>query len=68
MGYAELNKEQQAGMLDLIYTNQAIFLSDKDLGFCDQLYHTIPTTTDKLVYLSNKAVPCQFQEVSNITK
>ena len=40
---------QQSQFIDLIYEYPEVFsLHDEDLGFCDQIRHTIPTTTDKL--------------------
>ena len=58
----EMSKEQQVRFLELIYDNQFIFsLCDKDLGLCDCLKHTIPTTTDKPVYLPHHTIPVQLQ-------
>ena len=34
---------------------------DRDLGFCDVLKHSIPTTTDKPVYLPHQQIPIQLQ-------
>ena len=34
---------------------------DGDLGFCDVLKHSIPTTTDKPVYLPHRQIPVQLQ-------
>ena len=46
----------------LIYGNQEVFsLHDGDLGYCDQLIHTIPTSTDKPVYLPHRTIPRQLQ-------
>ena len=36
-------------------------LCDEDLGLCDQLKHTIPTTMDKPVYLPRRTIPVQLQ-------
>ena len=36
-------------------------LFDGDLGFCDALKHSIPTTTDKPVYLPHRQIPVQLQ-------
>ena len=36
-------------------------LYDGDLGFCDWLKHSIPTTTDKPVYLLHRQIPIQLQ-------
>ena len=36
-------------------------LCDEDLGLCDCLKHTIPTTTDKPVYLPHCTIPVQLQ-------
>ena len=52
IGEAPLSREQQSRFLDLIYDYKEVFsLYDGDLGFCDALKHSIPTTTDKPVYL-----------------
>ena len=48
--------------MELIYNNQSLFsLCDEDLGLCDHLKHTIPTTTDKPVYLPHHTIPVQLQ-------
>ena len=36
-------------------------LCDEDLGLCDHLKHTIPTTMDKPVYLPHRTIPVQLQ-------
>ena len=36
-------------------------LYDGDLGFCNRLKHSIPTTTDKPVYLPHRQSPIQLQ-------
>ena len=52
IGKAPLSREQQSRFIDLIYDYKEVFsLYDVDLGFCDALKHSIPTTTDKPVYL-----------------
>ena len=52
LGDVPFDKEHQARFINLIYSNQEVFsLHDKDLGYCDKLTHTIPTSTDKPVYL-----------------
>ena len=57
-----LEKEHQARFINLIYSNQDIFsLHDEDLGYCDKLTHTIPTSTDKAVYLPHRTIPRQLQ-------
>ena len=57
-----LDKEHQARFIDLIYNNQEVFsLNDEDLGYCDKLTHTIPTSTDKPVYLPHRTIPRQLQ-------
>ena len=49
-------------LLELIYDHQNIFsLCDEDLGLCDHLKHTIPTTTMKPVYLPHRTIPAQLQ-------
>ena len=62
IGEAPLTLEQQIRFIRLIYENQSVFsLYDGDLGFCDQLKHSIPTTTDKPVYLPHRQIPIQLQ-------
>ena len=62
LGKVDLSKNQQVRFLELIYDNQSIFsLGDEDLGLCDCLKHTIPTTTDKPVYLPHRTIPVQLQ-------
>ena len=57
-----LDKEHQAKFIDLIYSNQEVFLlHDEDLGYYDKLTHTIPTSTDRPVYLPHRAIPRQLQ-------
>ena len=54
IGDAPLTREQQARLIDVIYDHTEVFsLSDGDLGFCDVLKHSIPTTTEKTVYFLN---------------
>ena len=62
----KLNLEHQARFINLIYSNQEVFsLHDEDLGYCYKLTHTIPTSTDKPVYLPHRTIPRQLQgEVS----
>ena len=46
----------------MIYDHTEIFsLFDGDLGFCEVLKHSIPTTTDKPVYLPHRQIPVQLQ-------
>ena len=57
-----MSKAQQVWFLELIYDNQSVFsLCDEDLGLCDHLKHTIPTTMDKPVYLPHCTIPVQLQ-------
>ena len=63
IGKAPLNREQQSCFIDLIYDYKEVFsLYDGDLGFCDALKHSIPTTTDKPVYLPHRQIPVQLQQ------
>ena len=63
LGDIPLDKEHQAKFIDLIYSNQKVFsLHDQDLGYCDKLTHTIPTSTNKPVYLPHRTIPRQLQE------
>ena len=63
IGEAPLSREQQSHFIDLIYDYKEIFsLYDGDLGFCDALKHSIPTTTDEPVYLPHWQIPVQLQQ------
>ena len=62
IGEAPLTLEQQKRFIRLIYEYQSVFsLYDGDLGFWDRLKHSIPTTTDKSVYLPHRQIPIQLQ-------
>ena len=62
IGDAPLTRNQQARLIDVIYSHTEVFsLFDGDLGFCDVLKHSIPTTTDKPVYLPHRQIPVQLQ-------
>ena len=62
IGDAPLTHEQQAHLTDIIYNHTEVFsLFDRDLGFCDVLKHSIPTTTDKPVYWLHQQAPVQSQ-------
>ena len=46
----------------MIYNHTEVFsLFAGDLGYCDIIKHSIPTTTDKPVYLSHRQIPVQLQ-------
>ena len=63
IGEAPLSREQQSRFIDLIYDYKEVFsLYNGDLGFCDALKHSIPTTTDKPVYLPHWQIPVQLQQ------
>ena len=62
MGEVNMSELQQKRFLELIYDNQSVFsLCDEDLGLCDHLKHTIPTTTDRPIYLPHRTIPVQLQ-------
>ena len=62
IGDAPLTREQQARLIDVIYDHTEVFsLFDGDLGFCEVLKHSIPTITDKPVYLPHQQIPVQLQ-------
>ena len=62
LGDVHLEKEHQARFINLIYSNQEVFsLHDEDLGYCNKLTHTFPTSTDKPVYLPHRTLPRQLQ-------
>ena len=49
-------------MLNLSCANQEVFsLSEEDFGLSDCMYHSIPTTTDKPIYLPHRRIPQQLQ-------
>ena len=53
---------QQSQFIDLIYDHPEVFsLHDEDLGFCNQIKHTIPTMMDRPVYLPHHTIPPQLQ-------
>ena len=61
LGDIHLDKEHQAKFIDLIYIYKEDFsLHDEDLGYCDKLTHTIPTSTNKPVYLPHRKFLCNF--------
>ena len=63
IGETPLSEEQQSHFIDLIYDYKEVFsLYDGDLGFCIALKHSIPTTTDKPVYLPHWQIPVQLQQ------
>ena len=62
IGEAPLHLNQQKRFIELVYDNQEVFsLYDGDLGYCDKLKHSIPTTTNKPVYLPHRQIPIQLQ-------
>ena len=47
-----MTHEQQSWFLNLIYDHPEVFsLHDEVLGFCSKIKHTIPTTSDRPIYL-----------------
>ena len=62
LGDASFSTEQQDHLLNLVYDHQKVFsYHDEDLGFGNKLTHSIPTMTDKLVYLPHRTIPQQLQ-------
>ena len=62
IGEVDLSLEQQKRLINMIYDHEKVFsLHDGDLGYCDVIKHTIPTTTDKPVYLAHRSIPPQLQ-------
>ena len=62
LGDAPFNKEPKDHLLNLNYDHKKVFsLHDEELGFCNKLAHSIPTTTDKPVYLPQRTIPRQLQ-------
>ena len=63
LGDIKLDKEHQARFINLVNSNQEVFLlHDEDLGYCNKLTYTICTSTDKPVYLPHRTIPRQLQE------
>ena len=53
---------QQSQFIDIIYYGPEIsFLHDGDLGFCNNIRHTILTMIDKPVYLVHHTITPQLQ-------
>ena len=62
LGDAPFSKEQQDWLLNIIYDCQKVFSPhDEELEFYDKLAHSIPTMTDKPVYLPHRTIPWQLQ-------
>ena len=61
LGDAPFSKEQKDCLLNLIYNHKKVVsLHNEDLGFCNKLAFSIPTTTDKPVYLPHRTIPRQL--------
>ena len=61
LGDVPLDKEHKVKFIYMIYSNQEVFsLHDEDLGYCDQLTHTILTSINKPIYLPQRTVPRQL--------
>ena len=57
----QMTHEQQSQFINIIYDHPEVFsLHDEDLGFCDKIKHTIPTTLDRPVYLPHRTIPPQL--------
>ena len=57
----EMTCEQQSQFINIIYDNSEVFsLHDEDLGFYNKIKHTIPTTSDRPVYLAHCSIPPQL--------
>ena len=57
----EMTHEQQSQFINIIYDHPEVFsLHYEDLGFCDKIKHTIPTTSDRPVYLPHHTIPPQL--------
>ena len=62
IGAVKLTLEQQKRFLKIIYENKQVFsLHDGDLGYCDKLVHTIPTTTDEPITLPHRTINPSIQ-------
>ena len=59
---AKFTQDQQSQFINLVYDNKEVFsLHDEDLGYCGLIKHTIPTMTEKPVYLLHCTIPRQLQ-------
>ena len=57
----DMTDEQQSQFINIIYDHPEVFsLHDEDLGFCNKIKHTIPTTLDRPVYLLHHTIPPQL--------
>ena len=57
----EMTHEQQSQFINIIYDHPEVFsLHDEDLDFCNKIKHTIPTTSDRPVYLLHCTIPSQL--------
>ena len=57
----EMTCEQQSRFINIIYDHPEVFsLHEEDLGFCNKIKHTIPTTSDGPVYLPHCTIPPQL--------
>ena len=57
----EMTCEQQSWFINIIYDHPEVFsLHDEDLGFCNKIKHTIPTTSNRPVYLLHHTIPPQL--------
>ena len=62
LGPVDMSVEQQKRFIKIIYEHKKVFsLHDEDLGYCDKLEHTIPTTDNKPIYLPHRTIPPQLQ-------
>ena len=62
LGDILLEKENEEKCINLIYSNQEVFsLHNEHMGYCDQLNHTILTSTVKPVYLPHRTIQRQLQ-------
>ena len=62
LGPVDMSVEQQKRFIKIINEHKKVFsLHDEDLGYCDKLEHTIPTTDNKPIYLPHGTIPPQLQ-------
>ena len=59
---ANLIWDQQSHFMNLVYDNKEVFsLHDEDLGYCNQIKHTIPTTMESLSTCCTVLYPDNFR-------
>ena len=63
IGEAPLTVEQQKQIYPDLFTTirRSSHFMTETLGYCEKIKHSIPTTTEKPVYLPHRQIPIQLQ-------